>query len=106
MYVRIVRFTGVSAEKIDGLLTRIEESGGPPADEGAALHGRRGAGTEEIEDLGRGETRLARRLLVEKHHPEPGCGALRLVIVNSGWLHLFSASLPPLELVEEYEGRC
>jgi hypothetical protein len=30
MYVRVVRFTDVSAERIEGLLARIEESGGPP----------------------------------------------------------------------------
>ena len=30
MYVRVVRFTDVSAERIAGLLARIEESGGPP----------------------------------------------------------------------------
>ena len=32
MYVRVVRFTDVSAERIEGLLARIEESGGPPED--------------------------------------------------------------------------
>ena len=32
MYVRVVRFTGVSAERIEGLLAQIEESGGPPPD--------------------------------------------------------------------------
>jgi hypothetical protein len=30
MYVRIVRFTDVSAERMEGLLARIKESGGPP----------------------------------------------------------------------------
>lgn len=30
MYVRVVRFTGVSAERMDGLLARIKEAGGPP----------------------------------------------------------------------------
>jgi hypothetical protein len=30
MYVRAVRFTDVSAERIEGLLARIKESGGPP----------------------------------------------------------------------------
>ena len=30
MYVRVVRFTDVTAERIDGLLARIEESDGPP----------------------------------------------------------------------------
>ena len=30
MYVRVVRFTDVSAERIEGLLARIEESDGPP----------------------------------------------------------------------------
>ena len=37
MYVRVVRFTDVTAERIDGLLSRIEESGGPP--EGAPIKG-------------------------------------------------------------------
>jgi hypothetical protein len=32
MYVRVVRFTGVSAERIEGLLARIEQSNGPPPD--------------------------------------------------------------------------
>lgn len=31
MYVRAVRFTDVSAERMQGLLARIEESDGPPA---------------------------------------------------------------------------
>jgi hypothetical protein len=30
MYVRTVRFTGVSAERMEGLLARIKESDGPP----------------------------------------------------------------------------
>ena len=30
MYVRVVRFTDVSAERVEGLLARIEEAGGPP----------------------------------------------------------------------------
>lgn len=30
MYVRAVRFTAVSAERMQGLLARIEESDGPP----------------------------------------------------------------------------
>ena len=30
MNVRVVRFTDVSAERLDGLLAGIEESGGPP----------------------------------------------------------------------------
>lgn len=30
MYVRTVRFTDVSAERMQGLLARIEESDGPP----------------------------------------------------------------------------
>lgn len=30
MYVRVVRFTGVSAERIKELLARINESDGPP----------------------------------------------------------------------------
>ena len=30
MYVRVVRFTDVSTERIEGLLARIGESGGPP----------------------------------------------------------------------------
>ena len=30
MYVRAVRFTDVSAERMQGLLARVEEAGGPP----------------------------------------------------------------------------
>jgi len=30
VYVRVVRFTDVTAERVEGLLARIEESGGPP----------------------------------------------------------------------------
>ena len=30
MYVRVVRFSDVSAERIDGLRARIDESDGPP----------------------------------------------------------------------------
>ena len=30
MHVRVVRFTDVDAERIEGLLARIEESDGPP----------------------------------------------------------------------------
>jgi hypothetical protein len=30
MYVRVVRFTDVDAEQVDGVLARIKESGGPP----------------------------------------------------------------------------
>jgi hypothetical protein len=30
MYVRVVRFTDVSAERVQSLLARIEESDGPP----------------------------------------------------------------------------
>ncbi len=30
MYVRVVRFTDVSAERIEGVLARIKESDGPP----------------------------------------------------------------------------
>jgi hypothetical protein len=30
MHVRVVRFTDVSAERLDGLLARIEASNGPP----------------------------------------------------------------------------
>jgi hypothetical protein len=30
MYARVVRFTGVSKEAIDGILARIESEGGPP----------------------------------------------------------------------------
>lgn len=36
MYVRVVRFTDVSAERINALVARIEESGGPPPDAPAA----------------------------------------------------------------------
>lgn len=32
MYVRVVRFTDVSAERIEALLARVEESEGPPPD--------------------------------------------------------------------------
>lgn len=32
MYVRVVRFTDVSAERIQALLARVEESEGPPPD--------------------------------------------------------------------------
>lgn len=30
MYVRVVRFTGVNSERMEGLLARIKESDGPP----------------------------------------------------------------------------
>lgn len=30
MYVRVVRFAGVSAERIESLLGRVKEAGGPP----------------------------------------------------------------------------
>jgi hypothetical protein len=30
MYVRVVRFTGVSADRTEQLLARIKEAGGPP----------------------------------------------------------------------------
>jgi hypothetical protein len=30
MYVRVVRFTDVSADRIEGVLAQIRESGGPP----------------------------------------------------------------------------
>jgi hypothetical protein len=30
MFVRVVRFTDVSAERMDSMLTRISEAGGPP----------------------------------------------------------------------------
>jgi hypothetical protein len=39
MYVRVVRFTDVSVERIEGLLARIEESDGPPP--GAPITGLR-----------------------------------------------------------------
>jgi len=32
MYVRVVRFTDVSAERMEGTLARIKEAGGPPPD--------------------------------------------------------------------------
>jgi len=32
VYVRLVRFTDVSAERIEALLARVEESEGPPPD--------------------------------------------------------------------------
>jgi hypothetical protein len=37
VYVRVVRFTDVTAERVDGLLARIEESDAPP--EGAPITG-------------------------------------------------------------------
>jgi hypothetical protein len=30
MFVRVVRFTDVSAERMESMLTRISEAGGPP----------------------------------------------------------------------------
>jgi hypothetical protein len=30
VYVRVVRFTDVTPERVDGLLARIEQEGGPP----------------------------------------------------------------------------
>jgi hypothetical protein len=30
VYVRVVRFTNVAAERVEGLLARVEESDGPP----------------------------------------------------------------------------
>ena len=30
MYVRVVRFTDVTAERVEGLIARIEAEGGPP----------------------------------------------------------------------------
>ena len=30
MYVRVVRFTDVTPDRVEGLLARIEEEGGPP----------------------------------------------------------------------------
>jgi hypothetical protein len=30
MHIRVVRFTGVTADKIDSVAARIKESGGPP----------------------------------------------------------------------------
>ena len=30
MYVRVVRFTDVAPDRVEGLLARIEEEGGPP----------------------------------------------------------------------------
>jgi len=32
MYVRVVRFADVTAERVEQLLARIEEAGGPPPD--------------------------------------------------------------------------
>lgn len=37
MYVRVVRFTDVTAERMDSMLARIKESGGPP--EGVSASG-------------------------------------------------------------------
>ena len=36
MYVRVVRFTDVDGERMEGVLARIKESGGPPPDVPAA----------------------------------------------------------------------
>jgi hypothetical protein len=52
MYVRVVRFTGVNAERLDQLLARIKESDGPP--EGIPTTGLRilvdqGQGTAVVE---------------------------------------------------------
>jgi hypothetical protein len=30
MYIRVVRFTDVNAERMEGLLARVKEAGGPP----------------------------------------------------------------------------
>ncbi len=32
MYMRVVRFADVSAERMEGMLARIKEAGGPPPD--------------------------------------------------------------------------
>jgi hypothetical protein len=37
VYIRVVRFTDVTAERVDGLLARIQESDAPP--EGAPITG-------------------------------------------------------------------
>jgi hypothetical protein len=37
MFVRVVRFTGVTSERMESLLARINESGGPPP--GVTAHG-------------------------------------------------------------------
>jgi hypothetical protein len=37
MYIRVVRFTGVSSERMESLLARINEAGGPPP--GVKSHG-------------------------------------------------------------------
>ena len=37
MHVRVVRFTGVTPERIDALLARVREEGGPP--EGVSARG-------------------------------------------------------------------
>jgi hypothetical protein len=52
LYVRVVRFTGVNAERLDELLARVNESGGPP--EGVPTTGLRilvdqGQGTAVVE---------------------------------------------------------
>ena len=36
MFVRVVRFTGVTADRVDGVLARIKESDGPPPGVAAA----------------------------------------------------------------------
>lgn len=52
MYVRVVRFSGVEPERLEGLLARIRDSGGPP--EGIPTTGLRilfdeGEGTAVVE---------------------------------------------------------
>jgi hypothetical protein len=37
MYVRVVRFTGVTRERMDSLVSQVDEAGGPP--EGVATTG-------------------------------------------------------------------
>ena len=36
MYVRVVRFSGASADQVEGVVSRIKEQGGPPP--GAPIH--------------------------------------------------------------------
>ena len=63
MYVRVVRFTDVSAERMEALLARVKEAGGPPpgvtaaglevlfdADQGSAVVLQRFASAADMEE--------------------------------------------------------
>jgi hypothetical protein len=66
MYVRVVRFTGASADRVNQLIARIEEASGPPAGvrmtgnkllfdegQGTALSIQEYATAEDMEESGR-----------------------------------------------------